>query len=105
MSRKPKEKSRVARRRPVARKRRARQSEPTQAKVSIAIPAEEIEWAKAHAERLHCSVSSVFAEGLALYKRRYDLGKLLEVLGGTDDITDEIRAEVDAEFREAGIIP
>jgi hypothetical protein len=49
------------------------------------------------------SGSAVFGEALEMLKRRYNLSVLLDHLGGTDDIDEQTKADVDAELREAGM--
>ena len=80
-----------------------RGAEP-KAKVSIAIDAELLAWAEGFAEQTHTSVSAVIGEAIARYKHNRGLARLLEHLGGADDIPPEMQARVDAELRAGGVI-
>jgi monoamine oxidase len=73
-------------------------------KISVSIPIEDLEWAREKAEQDDKTLSAVLVEALRQQRQFEARRRLLETLGGTDDIPDEIRAEVDAEWREAGLL-
>jgi hypothetical protein len=75
-------------------------------KVSIAIAPEDLAWAIDTARMLGVSVSSLFTDGLELYRRKYNLGKLLEVLWPDEPpLTDEDRQAVRDEWASVGFKP
>jgi hypothetical protein len=82
---------------------RGKESQP-KAKVSVALDHELLAWSAQLAHTQHTSLSAVVSDALERLRRNDNLGKLVEYLGGTDDIPDEINAEVEAEFRAAGLI-
>lgn len=71
-------------------------------KISIALAPEDVTWAQATADLLGISVSKLFSESLAIYKRRHNLGKLIEELWPeATPLTDAERKELDDEIRNA----
>jgi hypothetical protein len=67
-------------------------------KLSISLAAEDVRWITQRAKRLGTSVSSVIASAVADQRRAEAQAELLELLGGTDDISD---ADLAAMRREA----
>lgn len=72
-------------------------------KVSIALSNQQLAWATQRAAELGISVSSVVQVALANLKRDQDLAALLELLGGTEDISAEEKATYAAERKAAGL--
>jgi len=73
-------------------------------KISVSIPVEILEWAREKAEHDDKTLSAVLVEALRQQRQVEARWRLLEMLGGTDDISDDVRAEVEAEWREAGLL-
>jgi hypothetical protein len=82
---------------------RAQQADDQKLKVSIALSSRDVAWLSKVADERSISVSGVVQEALQYYKRDQDLGALLELVGGTEDITREDLEAVRAEWRGAGI--
>jgi hypothetical protein len=82
---------------------RARQAKQQKVKVSIALSNRDLTWVSEVAEKRGISVSGLVQEALQLYKRDQDLGALLELVGGTEDISQEEIDAVCAEWRAAGL--
>jgi hypothetical protein len=86
-----------------AARRRGANGEPMKTKVSVAIAPKDLAWAEHEAHARQTSVSAVFSEALHRIQRDKALRKLLDELGGTDDITDEDMAKLYAQWRAAGL--
>lgn len=71
-------------------------------KLTIAVPAELIEWVTSEAKRLDVSVSSLFVESMMRDRRAAALQAYLDEVG-MDDVTQEDRDALFAELREAGV--
>jgi hypothetical protein len=87
------------------RRRAPPKSNPMRAKVSVALSKPDLAWAEAEAKKRKTSLSAVFAAALQAAQRDAAWDRCFAAMGGVDDITDEDRARVDAEFRENGLIP
>jgi hypothetical protein len=72
-------------------------------KVSIAVPPALLRWVNSQAEARGVSVSAIFTEATERFKHRTGLGKLLEHVGGADDITEDDMEALYAEWRDAGL--
>lgn len=67
-------------------------------KLSISLSADDARWVSGQAQRLGTSVSAVIADAVASERRGHALRRLIERLGGTDDITEEQLRETQAEL-------
>lgn len=83
--------------------RKAQQASDQKVKVSIALSKRDIAWVNEVARTRGTSVSGLVQEALQFYKRDQDLGALLELVGGTEDISREDVEAVCAEWRSAGL--
>jgi hypothetical protein len=79
--------------------------EPKRTKVSVALAPRDLAWAAGEAAERGVSLSQVFQEALQGFERKTKLVKLLEVVGGDADITDEDLKRVDVEWRAVGFCP
>lgn len=87
------------------RRRAVPKSNPSRAKVSVALAKVDLAWAEAEAKKRNTTLSAVFGAALQAARRDAAWDRCFAAMGGVDDITDEDRARVDAEFRELGLIP
>jgi hypothetical protein len=85
------------------RKAAPRSVEAPKAKVSIAVDPAALSWATELARARGTSLSAVMGDALEQLRRQVNLSKLLAALGGTDDISEEERAQFAAERRAAGL--
>ena len=72
-------------------------------KISIAIPPDVLALATQEAEKREVSVSALLTAALEQERRRPAMGELLEMLGGTDDITGTDIKKIEDEWREVGL--
>jgi hypothetical protein len=76
----------------------------SRAKVSVALAKVDLAWAEAEAKKRNTTLSAVFGAALQAARRDAAWERCFAAVGGVDDLTDEDRARVDAEFRELGLI-
>jgi hypothetical protein len=82
---------------------KAHRAHDQKVKLSIALSKRDLAWVGEVAEKRGLSVSGLMQEALQFYKRDQDLGALLELVGGTEDISQEDVEAVCAEWRSAGL--
>jgi len=82
---------------------KARLARDQKVKLSIALSNRDVAWVSEVAEQRGLSISGLIQEALHFYKRDQDLGALLELVGGTEDISQADVEAVCAEWRAAGL--
>lgn len=93
----------IARRAAESAVRRKQQRKEPKTKLSVAIDPELLAWTEEYAESQQQSLSAVIGEALLRFKHNRGLVRLLEHLGGTDDISQGERDTFEAEMRKAGV--
>lgn len=91
-------------RRPSPTRHRSVQGEETRVRVTVAVLPSELAWLEGEAQKRQLSVSATFSEVLRFGMLDAAWERSFAAAGGVPSLTDEQRAEIDAEFREAGLI-
>lgn len=75
----------------------------TKIHISVPLDPELVAWVAEYADDQHITVADAIGEAIELFKHNRGLRRLLETLGGTDDLTPEERAAFEEEMRAAEV--